>query len=139
MQHMLCIASILLTQWPVTCFLDSSGSSDFVGFQKSPAVVQVCQTLDPEVACCDEACQCSDFWLSKLPAVMQACQSLDQLLSEDQYLATRVEKVVIDSRQKAAYSVYRYSLDICKCVMAWCIAVDSAVYHRWQIANASKF
>lgn len=40
-------------------------------------------------------------------ALLQACQSLEQLLAEDQYLSTRVDKITIDSRQKAAYSVYR--------------------------------
>lgn len=41
------------------------------------------------------------------PAVLQACQSLEQLLAEDQYLSTRVDKITIDSRQKAAYSIHR--------------------------------
>lgn len=40
-------------------------------------------------------------------AWLQACQDLEQLLAEDQYLSTRVDKITIDTRQKAAYSVYR--------------------------------
>ena len=38
---------------------------------------------------------------------VQACHSLEQVLAEDQYLSTRVQRVTIDSHQKAAYSVYR--------------------------------
>ncbi|KAL3134661.1 hypothetical protein ABBQ32_007669 [Trebouxia sp. C0010 RCD-2024] len=43
--------------------------------------------------------------------IASACHSLEQVLAEDQYLATRVERVTIDSHQKAAYSVYRKLVD----------------------------
>ena len=64
--------------------------------------------------CCDSVHQdwhassvVSSFIASKLVWFAQACHSLEQVLAEDQYLATRVERVTIDSHQKAAYSVYR--------------------------------
>ncbi len=46
------------------------------------------------------------------PHLLQACQSLEQVLAEDQYLATRVQRISIDSHQKAPYSVYRSGLHL---------------------------
>lgn len=68
---------------------------------------------------------------------LQACQSLEQVLAEDQFLSTRVERITIDSHQKAAYSVYR-SASTLHISILWCMNASARLEAHcvWSCSSA---